>query len=68
MMERSISTEELEQVLRKPDTAVAQGPKWIFAKEFQYRGDNLIAAVVVEREDKKLWVVITVMVQFKRNV
>ena len=68
MMERLITTEELTQILDKPDVSVEQGSKWILAKEFPNRNDNLIAAVVVEREDKNLWVVITVMVQFEKRV
>ena len=66
-MERQITAEELSAILQSPDFSIPQGTKWILAKEFQHRNDNWIAAVLIEREDKNLWVVITVMVQFARK-
>ena len=62
MVERDISVAELEKVLTDPGLVLLQGPKFILAKEFPNRKDNLIAAVVLEKMEKNLWLVITVMI------
>ena len=64
MMERGISVDTIQQLIEAPNLVVAQGPKWVFAKSFSARQDNLIAAVV-ERKDKDLWIVLTVMINFQ---
>ena len=65
MMERDISVEAIQQLIEAPDVVVAQGPKWVFAKTIGARHDNLIAAVLLERKDKDLWIVLTVMINFR---
>ena len=65
MIERGISVDAIQQMIEKPDLVVAQGPKWVFAKSFNTRHDNLIAAVLLERKDKDLWIVLTVMINFQ---
>jgi hypothetical protein len=62
--ERGISVAEIAEILANPTVAIEQGPKWILAKTFAARKDNMIAAVVLERKDS-LWVVITLMVNFE---
>ncbi len=65
MAERKITVAQIENTIRNPDWAQQQGPKWILAKHFKDRRDNLLAAVVLEKEDKNLWIVLTIMVQFE---
>jgi hypothetical protein len=65
MMERGVSVDAVQQLIETPDLVVAQGPKWVFAKSFSARHDNLIAAVLLERKDKDLWIVLTVMINFQ---
>ena len=36
----------------------------MFAKSASARHDNLIAAVLLERKDKDIWIVLTVMISF----
>jgi hypothetical protein len=67
MEERSILLSELTEIISSPDFVVTQGPKWILAKKFNSRTDNLIAAVLLERQEKNLWLVITVMVRFDQK-
>lgn len=67
MEERHVSLAEIRQLVTAPDLAIPQGPKWIFAKALPSRGDNLVAAVLLERQEKALWVVVTVMVRFERR-
>jgi hypothetical protein len=64
MAERNITVVEIEETVRHPDWASPQGPKWILAKHFKERDDNLLAAIVLEKE-ADLWVVLTLMVQFE---
>ncbi len=69
MEERGISITEIETILTHPDFITEQGPKWVFAKKFEYRSDNNIAAVIIEKtKEKNLWVVITVMVKFQKKM
>ena len=67
VQERRISADELAEVIQSPDITVPQGPKWIFAKAISGRSDNKIAAVLLEKKEQGLWVVLTVMVQFVEN-
>ena len=64
LQERKVSARELALVIEHPDVTIPQGEKWIFAKTIHGRSDNKIAAVLLEKEDRGLWLVITVMVQF----
>ncbi len=66
MRERKITLAELTETIEKPKYAIMQGPKWIFAKDLKGRKDNLIASVMLQKESD-LWVVITVMVRFKKR-
>lgn len=63
-VEREVSVDEIEGVIREPDYAITQGPKWILAKSFPRRQDNKVAAVLLEKAEENLWVVITVLVRF----
>lgn len=65
MMERGVSVDAIQQLIEAPDLVIAQGPKWVFAKSFSTRHDNSIAAVLLERKDKDLWIVLTVMINFQ---
>ena len=65
MMERGVSVDAIQELIEAPDLVIAQGPKWVFAKSFNTRHDNLIAAVLLERKDKDLWIVLTVMINFQ---
>lgn len=67
MVERGVSIETMRQLLESPDWIVAQGPKWIFAKSFPNREDNSVAAVLLEKRDKDLWIVLTVMINFQQK-
>ena len=67
MEERHISLAEISLLIADPDLTIAQGPKWIFAKALPDRSDNLVAAVLLERQEKSLWVVVTVMVRFEEK-
>lgn len=65
ILERKISLEEIKELLENPDNIIPQGSKFIFCKYFQKRNDNKIAAVILEKKEDGLWLVITVMVNFK---
>jgi hypothetical protein len=58
---------DIQEVLENPDMVKAQGAKFILAKQIKDRADNMIACVVLERKENDLWVVITVMHNFKEN-
>jgi hypothetical protein len=68
MMERNMPVEVVRDLIQEPDFVVAQGPKWVFAKSFPNRPDNSVAAVLVERKEKDLWVVLTVMINYSHKV
>lgn len=57
----------LDEVIGRPDEVLRQGPKYILAKEIKGRRDNKVAAVVLERKGENLWVVVTVMVNFRKK-
>ena len=65
--ERKVSAQGLAAVITMPDHTTPQGPKWIFAKTIIGRKDNLIAAVLLEKKEHNLWVVVTVLVNFERK-
>lgn len=65
ILDRKISTLELEQLILNPDQVIEQGPKFILVKKFVKRKDNNVAAVILEKKGKDLWVVITVMINFQ---
>lgn len=67
ILNRKISIEEMESLIKNPDQIIAQGPKFILSKRFTKRKDNNVAAVVIERKGEDLWVVITVMVNFQKK-
>jgi hypothetical protein len=66
LQEREISIEELSLILSDPDQITEQGPKYIFSKNFEYRKDNMLAAVVLEKREG-LWLVITIMINFAKK-
>ena len=65
ILDRKISMLELEQLILNPDQIIEQGPKFIFVKKFAKRNDNNVAAVILEKKGKDLWVVITVLINFQ---
>ncbi|HLG19542.1 MAG TPA: DUF4258 domain-containing protein [Bdellovibrionota bacterium] len=67
MMERRITVDEIRGIIETPDYRIPQGPKWIFGKRLKGRRGNDVAAVILERKEQALWVVITVMVRFERT-
>lgn len=67
VVDRKISMQELELLILSPDEVIAQGPKYLLVKKLQGRKDNNIAAVIIEKQEQDLWVVITVMVNFQKK-
>jgi hypothetical protein len=67
VLDRKISMLELEQLILNPDEIIEQGPKYIFVKKFLKRKDNNMAAVLIEKKGKDLWVIITVMINFQKK-
>lgn len=67
VQDRKISAAELADLIEHPDVGIPQGPKWILAKAFPNRSDNLVAAILLERKEQELWVVLTVMVHFEER-
>ncbi len=65
--ERKISLKELESILKNLDEIIPQGPKFILMKMFVHRDDNCLAVVVVEKEGRDLWLVITVLINFQKR-
>ncbi len=64
MIQRQISTAEVENVLAKPDGLIKQSQdKSIVYKEISTRTDNSLAVVAVERDGN--FEVVTVMVNFE---
>ncbi|MBI2608523.1 MAG: DUF4258 domain-containing protein [Deltaproteobacteria bacterium] len=65
MVQRNVSTQEVEFVLTDPDGTIKQSKdKYIFYKKMKLRKDNMIAAVVV-RKKRKLCEVLTVLINFE---
>lgn len=64
MIQRGISPQEVEDVLRNPDGVIAQSRDKVIAfKRLEGRSDNTIAVVAVD--DGRAWSVITVMTHFE---
>lgn len=64
MMQRGISPQEVEDILRNPDGVIVQSRDKVIAhKNVEGRSDNAIAVVAVE--DGRAWSVITVMAHFE---
>ena len=65
MLQRKISTDEVELILNEPDGVIAQSlDKFIFYKKLKGRKDNLIAAVTLIKS-KDTFEVLTVMIDFE---
>jgi hypothetical protein len=65
MLQRKISTDEVELILNEPDGVIAQSlDKFIFYKKLKGRKDNLIAAVTLIKS-KETFEVLTVMIDFE---
>ena len=67
VVNRKISMAELELLILSPDEVIAQGPKYLLVKKLKGRKDNNVAAVIIEKKEQDLWVVITVMVNFQKR-
>ena len=66
MIERKVSTVEVEDLLTQPDGSIKQSNDKVIAyKNIAGREDNLIAVVVVDRN--KIFDVVTVMVNFEEE-
>ncbi len=65
MLQRKISTVEVELILNEPDGVIKQSlDKFIFYKKLKGRKDNLIAAVTLIKS-KETFEVLTVMIDFE---
>ena len=65
MLQRNISTKDVELILNDPDGKIQQSQdKFIFYKRLKGRKDNLIAAVTVIR-NKTTYEIVTVMINFE---
>ena len=67
MQERKITAAELDAIIRLPDEWISQGPKWIAMKHIGNRSDNYLAAVLLERKEYTIWVVLSVMNHFQKR-
>ena len=65
MLQRNITTAEVELVIREPDGTIKQSrDKFIYYKKLKGRKDNLIAAVTLAKS-KDAFEVLTVMIDFE---
>jgi hypothetical protein len=65
MLERKISTTEVEMILLEPDGVIKQSlDKYIYYKKLKGRTDNMIAAVTITKKHKS-FEVLTVMIDFE---
>ncbi len=65
MLQRKISTDEVELILNEPDGVIEQSlDKFIFYKKLKGRKDNLMAAVTLIKS-KETFEVLTVMIDFE---
>ena len=65
MLQRNISTTEVELILSDPDGTIKQSrDKYIYYKKLKGRKDNLIAAVTLTRS-RNDFEVLTVMINFE---
>jgi len=68
MIERNISTRDIELILTAPDGKIKQSnDKFIFYKNIGSRKDNMVAAVTVIVARKK-YEIITVLINFEVTV
>lgn len=67
MMQRQISTAEVEDVLAKPDGLIKQSQdKMIFYKKLNTRTDTALGVVAVERDGNQEVVTVTVNFEVKK--
>lgn len=65
MLQRNISTLEVELILNEPDGVIKQSQdKYIYFKKLKGRTDNLIAAVTLTKS-KGSFEILTVMIDFE---
>jgi hypothetical protein len=65
MLERKISTVEVEMILLEPDGVIKQSlDKHIYYKNLKGRTDNMIAAVTITKKHRS-FEVLTVMIDFE---
>ena len=65
MLERKISTVEVEMILLEPDGIIKQSlDKFIYYKKLKGRSDNMVAAVAIFKKHKA-FEVLTVMIDFE---
>ena len=65
MLERHITTIEVELILSDPDGVIKQSrDKYIYYKNLKGRGDNLVAAVTLIKSSKE-FEILTVMIDFE---
>lgn len=65
MLQRNISTKDVELILSEPDGKIKQSQdKYIFYKKLKGRKDNLVAAVTVLRA-VDTFEIVTVMINFE---
>lgn len=65
MLQRNISTMEVELILVEPDGIIKQSKdKYIYFKKFKGRKDNLVAAVTLIK-NRNEFEIITVMIDFE---
>ena len=65
MLQRNITTDEVELILREPDGKIKQSQdKYIFYKKLKGRKDNLIAAVTLIKT-RNSFEVLRVMIDFE---
>ena len=65
MLQRNISTKDVELILSEPDGKIKQSQdKYIFHKKLKGRKDNLVAAVTVLRA-VDTFEIVTIMINFE---
>jgi len=65
MLQRNISTIEVEMILNEPDGVIKQSQdKFIYYKKLKGRSDNMIAAVTLTKS-KNSFEILTVMIDFE---
>ena len=65
MLQRNISTVEVESVIFEPDGVIKQSQdKFIYYKKLKGRTDNMIAVVAISKKQKS-FEILTVMIEFK---
>lgn len=65
MLQRNITTDQVESILREPDGTIRQSrDKFIYYKKLKGRKDNLIAAVTLMKSNNS-FEILTVMIDFE---